>query len=62
MRRKLLLITFFVILHLLIIDITFWTISSGASVSMMAISLYNVIWLLITITIATQIYRERRGN
>lgn len=62
MKPTSLLITFTVLLHLFVIDLTFLFVTSGDSNSLFAIGSYNILWLLIAIIVGFHNYTPRRGN
>lgn len=62
MKRSTLQLEMAVILHLLVIDITFYSINSGASTQFYAIGAYNLVWLFIAIMLGTYGYNESRSN
>lgn len=62
MKRTHLLITLIVLLHLFVIDLTFYWITAGALNTILGISAYNVIWVLIAITIGTHSFNKTKGN
>lgn len=62
MKRSTLHLEMAVILHLLVIDITFYSINSGASTQFYAIGAYNLVWLFIAIILGTYGYNESRSN
>lgn len=51
-----------VILHLLVIDLTFYSINSGPDTGYYAIGAYNLVWLFIAIMLGTYGYNESRSN
>ena len=62
MKRLPSLIALFVLLHLLIIDLTFYIMTAGVSDSILALSAYNLVWLVIAIMVGKHTYEETRGN
>lgn len=62
MKPTSLLITFTVLLHLFVIDLTFLFVTSGNSNSFLVIGSYNIFWLLIAIIVGLHNYTTRRGN
>lgn len=62
MKRLSMLITLFVLLHLFVIDLTFYIITAGISDFILALSAYNVVWLIIAVMVARHSYEETRGN
>lgn len=62
MKRSALFIAFFVLLHLLVIDLTFYAVTTGASNSIVALGLYNIVWLFIAALIGKHSYSESSSN
>lgn len=62
MKRLSSLIALFVLLHLLIIDLTFYIITAGVSDSIFALSAYNLVWLVIAAMVGKHTYEESSGN
>lgn len=62
MKRSTLHLEMAVILHLLVIDITFYSINSSPGNDYYAIGAYNLVWILIAILLGTYGYNESRSN
>ncbi len=64
MKRTTLLMTISVVLHLVVIDLTFYLVSTNALISGSIIPLggYNLLWLFIAGTLGIHSYNESREN
>lgn len=62
MKRTTLHLEMAVILHLLVIDITFYSINSSPGTDFYAIGAYNLVWIGIAIMLGTFGYNESRSN
>lgn len=62
MKRSSILIAISALIHLLVIDLTFYLISSGTSNILFPLGIYNLIWLWITGTVISHSYNADRGN
>lgn len=61
MKRSSFILAFSVLVHLLVIDLTFYFITSGTIMGNPLLISYNLIWLCVALMIGSQIYTEGRG-
>lgn len=62
MKRTSTLLAVSVLFHLVVIDLTYLWISTDRLGSIMPIASYNLIWILVALSIASHQIRESRGN
>lgn len=62
MKSNSLLIAGVVLFHLFIIDLTFFTVNPIFSQGIVALTVYNLIWLFIAVSIGTKYFHETKRN
>lgn len=61
MKRTSLLLSFAVLAHLSVIDLTYFLLNHELAVNVLAVAGYNIVWLIIAALIGSRFYRESAG-
>lgn len=61
MKRTSLLLSFAVLAHLSVIDLTYFLLNKELAVSVLVVAGYNFVWLIIAALIGSRLYKESAG-